>query len=150
MGASRRLRWEGSATKRRSRGSCAFATARTEKHGSTEICGANCTWHTWICPLCEKLPVCGLAGCSWSSDSPCEQAMSGRKCTTRTRRRYAFSGCNMSCASISLLYAQKKPLPRAFSDGRPHVQMLACEWRCGRIPADCPRCNQRKSLKIPA
>jgi hypothetical protein len=113
-----------------------------------KICGANCTWHTWICPLCEKLPVCGLAGCSWSSDSPCAQAMSGRKCTTRTRHRYAFSGCNVSCASISLLYAQKKPLPRAFSDGRSHVQMLAREWRCGRIPADWPRCKQRKPQEI--
>jgi hypothetical protein len=114
-----------------------------------KICGVNCTWHTCICPLCENLPVCGLADCSWPSDSPCEQAMSGRKCTTRTRRRYVFSGCNMSCNSISLLYAQKKPFPRGFSDGRSHVQVLACEWRCGRIPADWPRCNQRKSLKIP-
>ena len=24
-----------------------------------KICGANCTWHTWICPLCEILPVAG-------------------------------------------------------------------------------------------
>ena len=78
-----------------------------------KICGVNCTWHSCICPLCENLPVCGLADCSWPSDSPCEQAMSGRKCRTRTRRRHAFSGCYMSCASIGLLYAQKNPLPYA-------------------------------------
>jgi hypothetical protein len=35
-----------------------------------EICGANCTWQTWICKLCENLLVCGLAGCSWPADSP--------------------------------------------------------------------------------
>ena len=115
-----------------------------------KICGANCTWHTWICLLCEILPVAGSQVAPGLRIRPREQAMSGRKSTTRTRRRHAFSGCNKSCASTSLRYAQKKPLPRAFSDGRPHVQMRACEWRCGRIPADCPRCNQRKSLKIPA
>ncbi len=59
---------------------------------------------------------------------PREQAMSGRKCRTRTRRRHAFSGCIMSRAGIGLLYAQKKRLPHAFSDGRSHVQMLACQW----------------------
>ena len=110
-----------------------------------KICGANCTWHTWICPLCEILPVAGSQVAPGLRIRPREQAMSGRKSTTRTRRRHAFSGCNKSCASISLGYAQKKTLPRAFSDGRSHVQMLACQWRCGLSPADC---KQRKPQEI--
>ena len=113
-----------------------------------KICGVNCTWHTWICLLCEILPVAGSQVAPGLRIRPREQAMSGRKSTTRTRRRHAFSGCNKSCASTSLRYAQKKPLPRAFSDGRSHVQMLACQWRCGLSPADWPRCKQRKPQEI--
>ena len=115
-----------------------------------KICGASCTWHAWICVYCAKTyPFAGSQVAPGLRIRPREQAMSGRKGTTRTRRRHAFSGCTRSCASISLRYAQKKPLPRAFSDGRSHVQMLACQWRCRLIPADWPRCKQRKPHEIP-